>query len=198
MKRKHRRLRSEADLDITAFMNLMIVLVPILLINMIFAHTSVLELNFPTQDQSSAQDDESLQLQVMILEDKLVVADNKGGVIKQIDSLKRNSVANNSSDNAAVSTGAYDFAMLGQVMQELKSRIPEKKDITVMARKDTSYQTLVSVMDKVRSYRTVVAGSVVNAELFPEVSIADAPEVVDANESVADAKTELTDGKVRS
>ena len=30
-------------------------------------------------------------------------------------------------------------------------------------------------MDAVRSYRTVVATSVVNAELFPEVSLGDAP-----------------------
>ena len=49
MRRKHRRLRSEADLDITPFMNLMIVLVPVLLLNMVFAHTSVLELNFPVE-----------------------------------------------------------------------------------------------------------------------------------------------------
>ena len=189
MKRKHRRLRSEADLDITAFMNLMIVLVPILLINMIFAHTTVLELNFPAQDQSSVSDGQELQLQVMILEDKLVVADNKGGVIKQIANLQ---------DAKSIGTGAYDFDLLGKVMQELKSRVPEKKDITVMARKDTSYQTLVSVMDKVRSYRTVLAGSVVNAELFPEVSIADAPEIVEGNEEVVDSKVHASLEKVRS
>ncbi len=41
-------MRSGPDLDITPFMNLMIVLVPVLLLNMVFAHTSVLELNFPT------------------------------------------------------------------------------------------------------------------------------------------------------
>jgi biopolymer transport protein ExbD len=160
MKRKHRRLRQEADLDITAFMNLMIVLVPILLINMIFASTSVLELNFPTQDNDQALENELVQLQVIITPEQLLVADNKGGVIKQIDS----------------KDGAYDFEMLGLVMQDLKARVPEKKDITVMAMKKTSYQTLVSVMDKVRSYPAVVAGSVVHAELFPEVSIADAPE----------------------
>jgi biopolymer transport protein ExbD len=160
MKRKHRRLRQEADLDITAFMNLMIVLVPILLINMIFASTSVLELNFPTQDNDQALENELVQLQVIITPEQLLVADNKGGVIKQIDS----------------KDGAYDFEMLGLVMQDLKARVPEKKDITVMAMKKTSYQTLVSVMDKVRSYPAVVAGSLVHAELFPEVSIADAPE----------------------
>lgn len=166
MKRKHRRLRSEADLDITAFMNLMIVLVPILLINMIFASTSVLELNFPTQNNDQAQENELVQLQVIITPEQLLVADNKGGIIKQIDSKE----------------GAYDFEMLGLVMKDLKARVPEKKDITVMAMKKTSYQTLVSVMDKVRSYPAVVAGSVVHAELFPEVSIADAPESINVEQ----------------
>jgi biopolymer transport protein ExbD len=166
MKRKHRRLRNEADLDITAFMNLMIVLVPILLINMIFASTSVLELNFPTQDHDQASENDLVQLQVIITPEQLLVADNKGGIIKQIDSKE----------------GAYDFDMLGLVMKDLKARVPEKKDITVMAMKKTSYQTLVSVMDKVRSYPAVVAGSVVHAELFPEVSIADAPESINIDQ----------------
>lgn len=171
MRRKHRRLRQDADLDITAFMNLMIVLVPILLINMIFAHTSVLELNFPESSNPAEDQPEILQLQVMILEDQLVVADSKGGVIKQVKNLD----------------GKHDFALLGKVMQEIKSRVPHKKDVTLMAKKDTSYQTLVSVMDKVRSYKAVVAGSVVNAELFPEISIADAPKIIKNTKEVAGA-----------
>lgn len=162
MRRKHRRLHNEAELDITAFMNLMIVLVPVLLLNMVFAHTRVLELNFPDSLASAENQEESLQLQVIILDDRLVVADNRGGVIRQVDE----------------KSGVHDFEELSQVMQDIKARVPEKKDITVMAKKDTSYQTLVSVMDSVRSFRTVVAGSVVNAELFPEISIADAPEKV--------------------
>ncbi|WP_404364140.1 ExbD/TolR family protein [Marinobacter sp.] len=162
MRRKHRRLHNEAELDITAFMNLMIVLVPVLLLNMVFAHTRVLELNFPDSLTSAENQEESLQLQVIILDDRLVIADNRGGVIRQIDE----------------KSGAHDFQELSQVMQDIKARVPEKKDITVMAKKDTSYQTLVSVMDSVRSFRTVVAGSLVNAELFPEISIADAPEEV--------------------
>jgi len=191
MKRKHRRLRTEAELDITSFMNLMIVLVPILLMNMVIAHTSVLELNFPSQDQISNEDEQALQLQVIILDDQLVVSDNKGGVIKQIDN-----IAAKSGD---VTKTVYDFAMLGKVMQDLKQRIPDKKDITVMAKKATTYQTLVSVMDKVRSYRVVVAGSVVNAELFPEVSIADAPEIVgEETEAVATSSIGSVAGKVKS
>lgn len=159
MRRKHRRLHNEAELDITAFMNLMIVLVPVLLLNMVFAHTRVLELNFPDAEGSVAEQEESLQLQVIIQADQLVVADSKGGVIK----------------NIAEKDERHDFELLGQVMQDIKARLPGKTDITVMARKDTTYQTLVSVMDKVRSFKAVVAGSLVEAELFPEISIADAP-----------------------
>jgi biopolymer transport protein ExbD len=169
MRRRHRRDRDQADLDITAFMNLMIVLVPILLINMIFAHTTVLELNFPETGDPQETLEEQLQLQVIILDDRLVVSDNKGGVIKQIEHAE----------------GEYDFVALEQTMKAIKARIPDKKDITVMAKQQTSYQTLVTVMDTVRSYSTVVAGSVVQAELFPEISIADAPEVTDSSEDVA-------------
>jgi len=165
MRRKHRRLRSEADLDITPFMNLMIVLVPVLLLNMVFAHTSVLELNFPNVESSSTEEPKELQLQVMIFDDQLVVADNQGGVIKTIG--KKESI--------------HDYDMLGQVMKELKRRLPDKRNLTIMPSGDTSYQTLVSVMDAVRSYDAVVAGDVVEAELFPEISLGDAPERVEAS-----------------
>lgn len=60
-------------------------------------------------------------------------------------------------------------------MKEIKSRVPDKKDVIIMPSRQTSYQSLVSVMDTVRSYEAVVAGSVVEAELFPEISLGDAP-----------------------
>lgn len=182
MRRRHKRAREDADLDITAFMNLMIVLVPILLINMIFAHTSVLDLNFPESNAAQNEQEEELQLQVIILDKQLVVSDNKGGVIKKINNLK----------------DGYDFELLGKVMQELKNRVPEKKDITIMAKKKTSYQTLVSVMDSVRAFPTVVAGNLVYGELFPEISIADAPEIVGGDDELAQAATNSSLSKVGS
>ncbi|PCM45490.1 ExbD/TolR family protein [Marinobacter sp. ANT_B65] len=159
MRRKHRRLQSEPDLDITPFMNLMIVLVPVLLLNMVFAHTSVLELNFPTGESMTPDQAEELQIQVVIHMDRLVVSDNQGGVIKAI----------------AQKDGEYDFAVLKEVMKEIKSRVPDKKDVIIMPSRETSYQALVTVMDTVRSYDAVVAGNLVEAELFPEISLGDAP-----------------------
>lgn len=157
-RRQHRRITGPADLDITAFMNLMIVLVPVLLMNMVFAQTSILELNFPT-GESAGVVSEDLRLQVVIQPAELVVADNKGGVIKRIPH----------------KDGAHDFAQLQAVMKEVKGRVPETRAITLLPVADTSYQTLVTTMDRVRSYQTVVAGSLVHAELFPDISIADAP-----------------------
>ncbi|MGO1463172.1 MAG: ExbD/TolR family protein [Marinobacter sp.] len=159
MRRRHRRLKSEPDLDITPFMNLMIVLVPVLLLNMVFAHTSVLELNFPTGENITMEQAEELQIQVVIHVDRLVIADNKEGVIKTI----------------AKTGGEYDFRRLKKVMKILKSRVPDKKDVVILPSQSTNYQTLVTVMDTVRSYDAVVAGSLVEAELFPEVSLGEDP-----------------------
>ena len=149
-----------AELDVTPFMNLMIVLVPVLLLSMVFTHTTVIDLNFPTGDATTGEiDPERVHLEVQVFADRLVVADGRGGVIKTV-----------------VRKGAqHDYAELSLVMQELKRRMPEKEDITVLLEEETSYQTLVSVMDSVRSYPAVQAMEVVQAELFPVISLGDAP-----------------------
>lgn len=160
--RKKRQKHTEAaDLDVTPFMNLMIVLVPVLLLSMVFTHTTVIDLNFPSGDAASGEfDPDSVHLEVGVYEDRLVVADGRGGIIKSLPRVE----------------GEYDFAELSLVMQELKRRMPEKEDITVLLEQDTDYQTLVSVMDKVRSYPTVQAMDVVQAELFPVISLGDVPQ----------------------
>ena len=44
---RHRRNKEPAELQITAFMNLMVVLVPFLLITAVFSQMAVLDLNLP-------------------------------------------------------------------------------------------------------------------------------------------------------
>ena len=159
---KHRKHKHQdaTDLDVTPFMNLMIVLVPVLLLSMVFTHTTVIDLNFPTGDGAAdAFDPDAVHLEVVVKGDTLVVADGRGGTIKTIPRVD----------------GSYDFNQLSLVMQELKRRMPEKQDITVLLEQETDYQTLVTIMDKVRSYPTVQNLAVVNAELFPVISLGDAP-----------------------
>jgi biopolymer transport protein ExbD len=166
MKLKRRMSRDEVkDLDITSFMNLMIVLVPVLLMSMVFAHTTVLDLKLPdlAASPASAQDNQARQLELVIYPDYMDVNYPAGTRLKRIGK----------------NDGSYDYALLSTVLQEVKRRLREKgvekRDILVLSQPDTDYQTLVSVMDTVRSFKAVVAASAVNAELFPDISLGDAP-----------------------
>ena len=152
--------REAADLDVTPFMNLMIVLVPVLLLSMVFTHTSVIDLDFPIGESAAGDvDPDAVHLEVTVRAEGFVVADGRGGVIKRLPRVD----------------GAYDYAGLSRVMQEIKRRMPEKVDVMVLLEEKTPYQTLVSVMDTVRSYPAVQHMVVVQAELFPVISLGDAP-----------------------
>lgn len=165
--RYRKRARIEADLDITSFMNLMIILVPVLLVSMVFSHISVLDLKLPdlAADEAGPSDDpEKKALEVVILPEQFVVNYPAGAPLKTVP---------NTNDG-------YDFPVLSDVLQEVKRQLKEqgvnKRDIFILSQPDTDYQTLVSTMDTVRSFKAVVAASLVDAELFPEISLGDAPQ----------------------
>lgn len=175
-RRKHKRLKQDAELDITAFMNLMIVLVPVLLLSMVFAHTTVLELNFPELNQSVLPEElKEEQLQLLIREQGFEVASSKAGLLKRIPKLEQE----------------FDFSALSEALQAIKKLVPEKQDITILLEPDIDYQTLVSAMDTTRSYKAVVVTDVVDAALFPDISLGDAPTLLGAEvDSTRPAKEE--------
>ena len=67
MRRRHRRLSVSPELDITAFLNLMIVLVPVLLLGMVFSQVRMIELNFPGMDAGEAPAPEEFRLVVTLI-----------------------------------------------------------------------------------------------------------------------------------
>lgn len=147
-------------------MNLMIILVPVLLMSMVFSHITVLDLKLPdlAADSSEPNDQpENQMLELVILPDRFVVNYPAGAPLKTVPQ----------------KDGVYDYKLLSDVLQEvkrlLKDRGIEKRDIFILSQPNTDYQTIVSAMDTVRSFKAVVAASVVNAELFPEISLGDAP-----------------------
>jgi len=158
-RRRRRRGNDEVDLDVTPFMNLMIVLVPVLLLSMVFVHTTVIDLNFPSAQAAAELDVESVHLEIQVFDDEIVVADGRS-VIKRISGFSR---------------GHHNFGKLSLTLRELKRRLPEKRDAVILLEDHTDYQTLVSVMDTVRAYRVVQDDENLSVELFPEVSLGDAP-----------------------
>lgn len=153
----------DADLDVTSFMNLMIVLVPVMLLSLTFTQITVHEIKLPDLSESieSAQETPP-KLEVLINEQGIKVFYPSNVLLKELPVVE-------------VDDGkAYDFKQLSEVMQEVKKQLNEKRDVLLLSSAGVDYQSLVSAMDSVKSYKTVVAASLVEVELFPEISLADA------------------------
>ncbi|TGD75634.1 biopolymer transporter ExbD [Mangrovimicrobium sediminis] len=169
--RRHRRPPVEqAELDITAFMNLMIVLVPILLLGMVFARITVVDVFLP--EGASGESDERLERLELVIRDSGMRVDYPSGIL-----LKKIPLTEE---------GEQDFALLSLVLQEVKRQLTEKgiekREITLLPEPDTDYQTIVRAMDTVRTFKAVVAASVVDAALFPEIAFGSAPVIEPAPE----------------
>jgi biopolymer transport protein ExbD len=158
--RARRSRKQPAHLEVTAFINLIVVLVPFLLSTAVFSRLAVIDLSLPAQSSGVAQlQVNDLQLEVVVRPDALEVGDRVGGLIERIP------------HNAAVP----DVAALARLVQQIKVKYPDQTDATVLALPDTPYDTLVQVMDAVREGHVVQGSKVVRGELFPNISIGDAP-----------------------
>ncbi len=149
-----------AELNITAFMNLMVILVPFLLMTAVFSRLAILELNLPGSSSEPAnQQNLTFQLEVTVRKDQIEVGDRNQG---------RFGVYKNSEDG-------YDFNALSEKLSEIKKRYPEKTDVAILLESDIAYDTLVQVMDRVRIAQKIEDGAIVRSDLFPDISIGDAP-----------------------
>jgi hypothetical protein len=68
-----------------------------------------------------------------------------------------------------------DYAGLSNYLRRVKIRFPEKKDATVLLEPDIPYNTMVQTMDAMKAFDTVLDEQPVRGELFPQISVGDAP-----------------------
>ncbi len=183
--RRSRFRNKEAELDITSFMNLMIILVPVLLMSMVFSHISVLDLKLPDQASNSTPTDEPKKyaLELVIEQNSLLISGGPDGLPAPLKRLPK-------VEDEETGELVHDFKTLSTYLQEIKRKLREqdidKNDILLLSQPDTDYQTIVKAMDTVRSFPAVVAASLVEAELFPVISLGDAP--VDVSSPAAQEK----------
>jgi len=186
MNRIRRRLlkgHETAEPDVTPFMNLMIVLVPVLLLSLTLTHTRVIDLHLPWSDAADALADPSaVRIEVIVDTDGFSVTDGTGTIIRDIPRSGQD----------------YDYATLSLVMQKLKQELPGKRDVTLLVGADVNYQTLVSVMDSVRAHRVLENGRATVIELFPEISLGDAPAAPGGGLAAAGAAATSARSGVRS
>jgi len=156
-----RRLhKTPAHLEITAFINLIVVLVPFLLSTAVFSRLAVMDMTLPGPSSALEQlKGNDLQLEVVIRRDAIEVGDRLGGLIQRIDR----------------SAGGEDLRALATLMVQVKTKFPDKLEASVLAEPDTSYDQIVQVMDAMRATVTARGTKVERAELFPNIAIGDAP-----------------------
>lgn len=158
--RRHRRHDAD-ELSITAFMNLMVILVPFLLITAVFSRMTILELNLPSSSQSLPETRQAINLEIVVRKDLIEVADRGSG---RLGPVFRNTASGPDYE------GVAKF-----LVEQIKPRFPDLAAVTILVEPDIPYDTVVQVMDLAR-IRTVTDGPrVYQVELFPEISIGDAP-----------------------
>lgn len=156
MKLRH---QETPELDITAFMNLMVALVPFLLLSAAFSQIAVLQLVMPTGGGVVA-DEPEMQLELLVEPASLSLRNgsDKGTLLVQLP----------------MRDGKYDLDRLEDELYKIKQRYPQRSDITLRARPDTSYETIIRLMDAVRVHHAGQGAAATEIELFPDISIGDA------------------------
>jgi len=163
MARRHhyrRRSKQPLELDITTFLNLMVVLVPFLLITAVFSRITIVELDLPSEAGGPVQDAPAFRVEVIVRDDSIVIS-NGTAPIATIPNVEED----------------YDLVTLSDRMVSLKQQYRDIDSASVLLEPEIPYDYLIRVMDVVRSVEVPVEGQeqVAYAALFPNISIGEAP-----------------------
>jgi biopolymer transport protein ExbD len=163
-KKLARKMRKPAELLLVPMIDIFTVLVTFLLMTAVFSRTVILQLNLPASQTEFKDPPPGLQLEVMVRKNMIVVADRNTGPLAPLP---------NTADG-------YNYEGLTDYLKRVKAKFPEKTDASILLEADTPYDILVQVMDRVRVFETKEGLNTVQAELFPDISIGDAPAGDDA------------------
>ena len=167
---RRNHIEDVVELNITAFLNLMVILVPFLLITAVFSRLTILELNLPVLDAIARQEGKvKLQLELIIRDNSIEVQDARLGLIKQY----------------LIEKNEINWTQFTEMLVEIKTRFPDEKSITLLLEPGINYKTMIQVMDHVRGTEVVKFTSLESVELFPNISIGDAPELESQKDNIS-------------
>jgi biopolymer transport protein ExbD len=163
MARRHhykRRTKPAHEIDVTTFLNLMVVLVPFLLITAVFSRLTIVELTVPSSATGAAGSRDGFHIEVIVREAGIEITNgtNVIGVIPNKDN-------------------DFDLQTLTEFMLDLKQEYPEQNSASVLMEAQIPYDYLIQIMDVVRAAEIEVGieGEFELVALFSDISVGDAP-----------------------
>ncbi len=176
MARRHhykRRTKQPAhEIDVTTFLNLMVVLIPFLLITAVFSRLTIVELNLPSSAGGPANNEDSFRVEVIVREAGIEIS-NGSAIIASIPKKDEE----------------FDLQTLSDYMVTLKNDYPQLDAASVLMEARIPYDYLIRVMDVVRAVEVPIESEdqiegeeLIEGEeqfelfaLFTEISVGDAP-----------------------
>ena len=150
--------RDVHTVDVTAFLSLMVILVPFLLVTAVFSRTAILEVQPAGGEGDAEAVADPLQLQVTVRQDVIEV--NYFGQAGQAQSVSIDRIA----DSQALHT-------LATLADELKTRHPDSLEATVLLEPQIAYEVLVDVLDVLRVKLHAQGDLLEQQELFPLIAL---------------------------
>lgn len=162
-RRRHhyrRRTGNAYEIDVTTFLNLMVVLVPFLLITAVFSRLTIVELNLPSSAGGASSTPDGFRVEVIVREAGMEVT-NGSSLIATIPK----------------QDGEFDLETLSNMMVALKQEYPSQDSASVLMEPLIPYDYLIQVMDTVRAVEvpTDVEDETQLYALFSEISVGEAP-----------------------
>jgi len=159
--RNHAKYKGRNDLNIVPMIDMMVILVFFLLFTAVFSNTQILELNLPAPNSSVPELPKGLNLEVIVRQNTIEVADRGTGVLKSLPKVN----------------GEYDYPGLSSFLQDVKSKYRDTMAASVLLEQDIPYDVLVQTMDTTRVWLNAEGVGLQKVELFPDISVGDAPVV---------------------
>ena len=157
--RNHAKYKGRNDLNIVPMIDMMVILVFFLLFTAVFSNTNILELNLPAPNSSVPELPKGLNLEVIVRQNAIEIADRNSGVLRSLPK----------------KDGDYDYKGLSEFLQFVKSKYPQNTEASVLLEADIPYDVLVQTMDNTRLWQMDDAPAFTKVELFPDISVGDAP-----------------------
>jgi biopolymer transport protein ExbD len=158
---RHLHKHEHTEINLVSMIDMMTILVFFLLVHGGFVRLAVLQLNLPSAQSTAQPEPPAFELEVTVRESGIEIGDRSTGLISRVEK----------------TDSGYDFMQLTEHLKRIKEQFPAKEEATVLVEPYVPYEVVVAVMDRVRvaEERDAELNRVNRVELFPSVSVGDAP-----------------------